>query len=515
MDELRFQLCFSCRRAGFLALLLLLLLTCAPPVHGSSFVLQTFDSNIDNWYGYVSTLTYDGTQDNTGNGGGSCYAANSNQFVLFVGTYGSSSGGTWGTHVLLNLSDYKQAEFDVKWDNQSSITLADFNQPPAGEAVINIYSYKTNNTPSGLVGSFSIPAAATNGWVHVIVPISQTATDMDPSQGLWFQKWIGLGGTANFWLDNVRLATWPCSLPPPVLSLTKAEAGLNLFAGSGNPYDRENIRTLAAFGGQSWVGLGKVGYSFTVTRCETSTSTGLPYQIHLFLVPNAGNSTAPDWNDPDVLEALLLPQPDGSAVWTVQVKTNCSGSCPWPVYGSITNASPLGTWSLIFENGTNLTLVTPSGSQIQFTLPLEVVNRFADAPLTVYVGYMSAFTGPVVISQVQFTQNDSPVFQDDFSTGLDTNVWEVKAAYPSSIQPVPANAYWLNWVAPLSCDTRQNFMLATNSNLADPGGWGTKQLPDPVQLGSMKYVLLTTNTAFSDKPVDLLGQNSLFFRLQQ
>jgi hypothetical protein len=80
---------------------------------------------------------------------------------------------------------------------------------------------------------------------------------------------------------------------------------------------------------------------------------------------------------------------------------------------------------------------------------------------------------------------------------------------------VPADTYWLNWVAPLECDTAQLLVLATNSNLANANGWGTNQLPVAVQLGSLKFVLLTTNAAFTTKPLGLPGQSSLFFRLQR
>jgi hypothetical protein len=492
MNELRPHPSLSCRRTGFPALpLILVLIGTLTATHAMNFVMDTFDHDIAKWFGLTSTLTFDPTQDNTGNGGGSCHAGtdfSTGQSLMFVGAYGPLTGG-WESNMTLNLSAYKSVEFNVKWDNTSTMSLADFNQPPSGgNSTIDITSVKPDFSRSGSIGSFSIPAAATNGWAHVSVPINQAIYDMDPSTGLWFQKWISAGGgTANFWLDNVRLAAWPCSTPPPRLWLYKADAGLNLFAGSGNPYDRENIRTTAGFCGQSWVGLGNVGYSFSVSRYCASTGTGFPFQIHMFLVPNAGNTSAPDLNDPDVLAALLLPQPDGSAVWSVQVKTNCTGSCAWQVYGQITNASPLGTWSLIFDDDTNLTLVTPAGSLLQSTLPVEVVNRFAGAPLTVYFGYMASF-GPAVLSQVRFSRNGSTTFQDDFSTGLDTNVWEVKAAYPPSVQPVSANAYWLNWGAPLECDTAQLFVLATNANLANPNGWGTNQLPAAVQLGSMKYV---------------------------
>ena len=255
----------------------------------TNFVVDTFDHDIAKWLGLTSTLTFDPTQDNTGNGGGSCHAGtdfSTGQSLMFVGAYGPLIGG-WESNMTLNLSAYKSVELDVKWDNTSTMSLVDFNQPPAGgNSTIDIMSIKPNFSRSGSIGSFSIPAAATNGWAHVSVPINQGIYDMDPSTGLWFQKWISAGGgTANFWLDNVRLTGWPCSIPPPILWLNKADAGLNLFAGSSNPYDRENVRTRAGFDGHSWVGLGPVSYSFNVSRCCASTGTGFPFKSTCFSSP--------------------------------------------------------------------------------------------------------------------------------------------------------------------------------------------------------------------------------------
>jgi hypothetical protein len=258
-----------------------------------------------------------------------------------------------------------------------------------------------------------------------------------------------------------------------------------------------------------------VSYSFTVSSFNAA---GTNVQMHLFLVPNSDDTTSPDESDPDVLAGLLLPQADGSAVWRVEVKTNgvpnCSGSCPWPVYGQITNSSLLGTWSLSFVNDTNMTLVAPDGSLLSFTLPPGLVARF-DAPLALYFGVMAKdapnLRRSVVLSQIQIAGNTVSTRQDDFSTGLDTNIWEIIAAYPPSIQPVPADAYWLNWTLP-----DFGFVLKTNSNLADPNGWGTDQLPTPVlSLGQLKYTLLTTNTAFTARPIAFPTNGSLFFRLHR
>lgn len=491
--------------------MLLLLTGTAATTRAENFVVDTFDHDIAKWAGLAGTLTFDPARDNTGNGGGSCRVTAdfvASQNMIFVGTYGP--GGFSESNMLLYLSTYGYLDFDVKWDTNSSMSLADFNRPPSGGySPISIQSVKPNWSGwSDAFGSFTIPDAATSGWVRISIPINPTTPGLDPSQGLWFQKWIQSGsGTANFWLDNVQLICVNCGIPPPFLQTQKAVPGLNLFAGSPYPSARQSIRTVSGWGPFSWVGNGQVSYSFTVNSFNAVTTN---FQMHLFLVPNADDSTAPDWYNPDVLAALLLPQADGSVVWRVQAKTNCTGSCAWQVYGLVTNASPLGTWSLNFADDTNLTLTTPDGHQITVTLPAELAARFAD-PLSVYFGVMTGdFGRSVTLSHVQISGSQIMTLQDDFSAGLDTNLWEVIAAYPPSVQPVPANAWWLMWT---SLDT--GFVLATNSNLANPGGWGTNQLPVAVQLGPLNYALLTTNAAYTTRPIAFPANGSLFFRMQR
>jgi hypothetical protein len=87
----------------------------------------------------------------------------------------------------------------------------------------------------------------------------------------------------------------------------------------------------------------------------------------------------------------------------------------------------------------------------------------------------------------------------------------VIAASPSGIQPVPANAYWLNWTLPDA-----GFVLTANSNPAASSGWGTNQLPAPVLTqGYVRSTLLTTNPAFTANPIALPANGSLFFQLQR
>jgi hypothetical protein len=160
-------------------------------------------------------------------------------------------------------------------------------------------------------GSFAIPDAATNGWVHISIPINPALPGLDPCRGLWFQKWIPSGaGTAGFWLDNIRLTSLCCAPPPPSMSLQPAVRGLNLFTGN-LVQGRQSIRTLLGSGDYSWVGRGPLSYSFTVSSFN---AVGTNLQVHLFLVPSPDNTSAPDESNQDVLAARLLPQADGSAL---------------------------------------------------------------------------------------------------------------------------------------------------------------------------------------------------------
>jgi hypothetical protein len=291
-----------------LALSLLLLTGTLTTPCAASIVVENFDQNITNWYGLISTLTFDPAQDNTANGGGSCHAAtdfSAAQLLLFA--------GTWQSNRVLSLSQYNSVEFDVKWDQTSTMSLADFNHPPAGaDSAISVFSVRSDTLDHSLAfGSFAIPDAATNVWVHISIPIDPALPGIDPCRGFWFQKWIPSGaGTAGFWLDNIELTSFCCAPPPPLMFLQPAVRGLNLFTGD-LVQGRQSIRTLLSSGDYSWVGSGPVSYSFTVSSFD---AVGTNLQMHLFLVPYPDNTSSPDECNQDVLAARLLPQADGSAL---------------------------------------------------------------------------------------------------------------------------------------------------------------------------------------------------------
>jgi hypothetical protein len=161
-------------------------------------------------------LAFDPTQDDTGNGGGSCHISTDySQPGLFEFTVNNVSCCFCQLEVLLHLSNFTSVDFDVKWDNSSTVPLSYFNtnygNGTEGIAIeANSISYGVNICN----GNVLIPDAATNGWVHVSAPINPALTNIS-FVALVFEKSFpayGPSGTAAFWLANLQL-TGPTNIP--------------------------------------------------------------------------------------------------------------------------------------------------------------------------------------------------------------------------------------------------------------------------------------------------------------
>ncbi|MEI6195885.1 MAG: hypothetical protein WCS42_16320, partial [Verrucomicrobiota bacterium] len=123
-----------------------------------------------------------------------------------------------GTPYLMNLgpvstnwivfTNYVSVDFDVMWDtNNSTISVDYFNNPPSGSSMF-LRAIKTNTVAGTkefftLTSNFTFPSAASNGWVHVSVPITSSSNAV--CKGIYFIK-TGItgqtftnGGTAQFW----------------------------------------------------------------------------------------------------------------------------------------------------------------------------------------------------------------------------------------------------------------------------------------------------------------------------
>lgn len=477
------------------------------------------------WWG-AGQFAWDGTQDHTGNSGGSLhlygsYAPNSSDAsldtlsimeILNCGVFDPPS---------VNLTLYRSVSFCIKWDTNSSIALSDFNSLGSlgGGLSFNFLSQAwtwpgvpTQNSP------FAIPGTASNNWVYMDCPIN-ILTALSDSQAISFFNYtpVNYAGSFSFWIDDIVLHPFACcGPPPPLLFMRRANQGLNLLPVSTGQYDCQNFRTAPDSGNFSWIGHGNdpVSYSFTVTNFNAVTTN---FEVHMFLIPNAGTEPNADSVEPSVVYVALQNKGnDNHAELSFQYRMS---SLPFAnPLGIITNASALGTWTVTFRNDTNVTMTAPSGTSTNFNLPDDVESLFSFLdPLYVYFGIQPNDTrnlvSSAVLSQVRIddTANEITRVQEDFSNGLDTNLWQVIATDSTSIQPVPANAYWLLWSQPSA-----GYVLQTNSDLTNPAGWATNGLPAPnLTVKGLTYTLLTTNAAFTAQPLALPDNGNLFFRMQR
>lgn len=191
----------------------------------------------------INTLGWDSTQDNTGNGGGSCKIsvnfANGDPYGDAVRLYGLVQGTPYYDSTPCAVTNfiatnYVSVDFDILWDtNNSTLSLHDFNYPPNGGSPglqINLITtnYRNNYTWYQLGPMVVLPNAASNGWVHVSMPITNTAAVISTrAQGIGFYKYnsaatIAAGGTADFWIDNVTFKS--AGAPPAILDSDNFES---------------------------------------------------------------------------------------------------------------------------------------------------------------------------------------------------------------------------------------------------------------------------------------------------
>ncbi len=193
----------------------------AQPVH---WPFQEFNGNICGLNSSPDvTLTYDPTQDDTGNGGGSCHISTDySQGGLFQVTANNVDCCMCLVEALLPLTNYNSVDFDVKWDNSSTVPLSYFNTNFGSGTegiVIGIGPNDYDIGPGICYSNVIIPDAATNGWVHVSMAIDQLAAPNASFTGLHFTKMFPACGpstaaasTAAFWLDNLQLLG-PTNIP--------------------------------------------------------------------------------------------------------------------------------------------------------------------------------------------------------------------------------------------------------------------------------------------------------------
>src|SRR5665213_1466163 len=462
------------------------------------------------WYG-TSTVTWDGTEDNTGNGGGSAHvmstwgADQGNPDSPYEVYLGSPSDQLYYIPSPVALSQYLNVQFDFKWDNSSTMTLDEFNNlslVPTNDLLPNtqlnaagqLEIDAAQNGSSAFLGSTAIPDAATNGWVHFSFNINPTEIGLDGSMGIllrpanYFSTSADLTNdlTASFWIDNVFLKGTAAPPPPPTLSITKATPGLNFVQGSiSGQFDRQGIITANganSTANYSWVGVATpshpVTYAFTISQYA---APDLYHHIYLYQTAGAGGASAPDYNQPNVLIFQLSPLTNNTSIATASItwKTNSpsSGTTSNGFFGtatSITNPTIVGTWQLQFTSDTGGNVIAPGPVTYPFTIDPSIAAALAN-PITVNFGLnpgvdTNTILGEdVVVSQISITGVDSlsidAATTDNFlaDSSLDTNSFTVNALTPASILFVPTNiAYSVNWNLP-----DNGFSLIVNPSLTN------------------------------------------------
>jgi hypothetical protein len=503
-------------------------------------IISTFDTGSQGvqptgcgaWYGSY-TAGWDGTVDDTGNGGGSLYvqsifgSGSDTPLTEFVCLPGDNLW--WPNNGSFNASSYQTLDFDLKWDKTSVLTIPQFNDPSTVPTNLlqswATYGYMAGSTP-GLEVDFcwqgngdttflaftNIPTAASNGWVHISIPINPTLANIDPSVGIIFKKWLNQQwgmidastATANFWVDNVMLIGTTAPPPPPKLvTPVKATQGLNIFSSTeGNSfYDRQEAE-LMQNSGLSWVGQATpstpVTYSFDIVGYPNSYNC----EAYLFLSPNpAGNDGAPDWNETNC--AIFYLQGNASTAQAFfQYKVNEPGqgqmygaggaytnkpgswdgvTTPYLESGSLatfhTSVGIYGQWILKFTSDTNGTIIAPDGSSTNFVIPPYNIGYFAETATPafhVYLGMQAnaadGMNQPVVYSYFAVSNTASPFYENFLAdTALDTvNVWRTSVATgPKGVLIVPTNEWsWVKWSLP---DT--GFSLQTSPVLNNALDW--------------------------------------------
>ncbi len=481
-------------------------------------------------------------------------------------TYICLNGNPWYVGTAINFSQYKAIEFDIKWDNTSDISIGEFNDVStipltatnsSGATILN--SLLNAGSIGGLeidlcggpggqnapvIMATNIPAAASNGWVHMVIPINQAAANLDGCSGFLFHKWVSQYNSqiandfqGRFWIDNVVLQGTAGPPPPPTIKVpTKATQGLNVFANTPGLYDREEA-VLRQATGLGWVGVATpsnpVTYSFTIAGYPKSENC----EAYLFLNPNPNYlDNAPDWNESNSVVVYVQGDPshatmhfqykvgdpgDNAMLGGGGAYTNAPGS--WdhvtPGYkesgnlGSVTNNSIFGTWTVKFTSDSAVTLIAPDGNSTNLTIPsyntaLLAENDASAIPFSVYLGMQAnnadAQNQAVVYSNFAINGNAQP-FSEDFLTDsvLDTtNVWNTgPTTSPQGVFVATASAAsWVSWTLP---DT--GFSLQVAPMLNNPLGWSSPTTGPIIPMVGMRSQLLASN--------EIPAGNTAFFEL--
>lgn len=496
------------------------------------------------WYGlgYNNTaMTWDGTMDAaTNSSSGSLmvsmpFAATGDQAVWF-GTFHNQYGYD-GTTVY-DGTKFTNITFDIHVDPASPLSAnGDY-----GSLQLGLVQQGWKNGGTFYGSGVTIPGAASNRWVRLSQTIDQTSAGLDAVAGVDF-KYTSYSGypkaPMTFWIDNLDVHLAPIKASPPTIAApTKPIRGLNLLSSgsNGDQYQRTNLKLINNTG-TSWLGAtAPVSYSFTITNFPDPVKYS-GYQAHIFLVTGTSipnYETAPDYAETNLIFLQVQENADGTGVAYLRYKVNefqsNSNLFGPPYVGPASAGTPvrlsapsvLGTWTLSFNQETNVTLAGPGGAVTNFILGSEIVTNFAD-PLNVIFGGQpnspANFGQAVVLAAASVHGNVTPV-SDNFlaDASLDTTTWSVLSGDPNMVQlilPDPG-ALWVKWSLPDS-----GFGLEFTHKVTDTNSWVVLTGPDSTNgtfttfsSAGSRFVLLPGSVLGTNLPIYLRLKQQVFTKLQ-
>ncbi len=479
-------------------------------------------------------MDWDGTMDNTPGHPGSGSLVYSNTWPghaagvngqgqdVFYGLF--AEGGIYDISQIIDASKYESITFDIHVDASSPTNLA------GNICTLQVGTFHTNYS-FFVVTNAIISTSATNGWTHYVCPINPTTIPGPDNHcaGIAFNVTCYGGPNANlvqgtnttyFWLDNVQINRAKIKTPPPSLTaITEPVAGLNLFSStaSSDQYQRTNIKLLSN-SGVGWLGQTNVTYALTIKNFP-SAATYPGYQAHIMITTGPGTAPYLDYADANLIFLDIHQNPNGTAFGAFRYKTNEPGGNAF-VYGAGSlgvagSSTILGTWSLTFNQDTNITVRSPDGTTFNTNITQDAASLFAE-PL--YVVFGAQPNQPANIGQEVVLANASitnagtatSVVNDNFlsDTNLDATIWTPLAGAPNTVFvfPLDPGQKLVKWTLP---DT--GFGLQTTTNLADPNSWTT--LTGNEATGSPLVTLSSSGARTVLVPSADLGPAQSFFRL--
>jgi hypothetical protein len=490
----------------------------------TNLVIAQFDTSTDPfsqlyiwWGGPVITQAWDGTQNNPTTLGPN-HAGSGSLKITADWTAVNTTGGPQPQIMFLN------ALSGTEWNQ--SVTASGYYYDLNFDIMFDPASAKTANGDFGHLTAFvtdagwnriqvwDSPAFTNSGWTHVHGYIDPAAAGADTITGFclnWPWQTAGtagaISGVQTVWLDNIILNTnLTKPLNPPTLTLNPAPPavpGLNISSSGAAQYDRNSIATV---NDQAWLSNpNPVTYSLTIAKYPDTNYTS--YQTHIFLVPNPGTEASPDWNEPNLVFLDIENQANGTAIGYFRYKTNEPGGNTM-VYGpgtlgSVTNSNgALGTWTMTWQNDTNVTITAPGGATLTTNITADAASLFGST-LVAYFGAQPNSTADIgqkiVLSNVKITGSANPINDSFPGPTLDTNTWVVRASQPNNVFiPSGTDAFIASWTLP---DLHFNLQIAPSVT----GPWTDLGLTNTSTIGAIKSVAIPKSA--------LPAGNTAYFRM--